>query len=244
MSVASPEPTSPASGLPGKGGVVGLPSATAPTYLGAVGKAVYAATSSAGLRNSLLLGAYMEGGWNPPFPMGDNGTSFGPFQMHIGGALTSAGYTRAQAEDPTLAVKAMIPAYRGAGGDLLGITKNGAARVAFLAERPAQMYPQSRIDAGWAAMHGQQTGTTGKAGSEAPGFTNPFGGLTNPLDAVKNLVGDLEKAGAFLSKPATWIRIGEFVVGAALIIAGLSSLARPLAEPAAKAGIKIAKVLK
>lgn len=90
---------------------------------------------------AMLLGSSLEGGWGPTFAVGDHGTSFGPFQMHEGGALTSSGLTPGQASDPAQAVKAMLPAYEAgvqAQGTGLWNTnpEQAAEQAAVMAEKP------------------------------------------------------------------------------------------------------------
>jgi hypothetical protein len=218
----------------------------APSYLGPVGQAVYGYTPSPGLRTALLVGAFLEGGLHPPYGVGDGGTSFGPWQMHIGGALDSIPGTlaqkRAAAENPFVAVKYMGPRYRLAGGEQSGGTASGAALVAFRAERPANMYPSSRVQAAWAAIHGAASSGTG-----APDVTAPIRGAvdaaTGTAHAVGTLVDDVQIAGKYLGNPVTWIRVGEFALGAILIVVGVSIMARPITQPAAQAAISAAKVL-
>jgi hypothetical protein len=54
-------------------------------------------------------------------------------------------------------------------------------------------------------------------------------------------VGDLAaRAGTFLANPRSWIRIVYVAVGAALVVAALMIVARPVVEPAAKAVADIA----
>jgi cell wall-associated NlpC family hydrolase len=109
--------------------------------------------SNGRVRLAMLVGSGLESGWDP-HQVGDNGTSFGPYQMHIGGALTAAGGTPQQAQDPAWATRAMLGAYTAAVArvpDRLWNSdpKNAAALAAYYAERPARMYEQGRIDSVW-----------------------------------------------------------------------------------------------
>jgi hypothetical protein len=109
----------------------------------------------------MMVGSHLEGGWFPPFPVGDQGTSFGPYQMHEGGALTSTGLTPAQAEDPVKATKAMLPAYTSAVNQISeqlwsSNPEKAAEETAFLAESPAQDYYSSQ---GPTAVHSAWTDT-------------------------------------------------------------------------------------
>jgi hypothetical protein len=80
--------------------------------------AVENATADADTRLAMLMGSYLEGGWGPTYGVGDNGTSFGPFQMHEGGALGSLpgslNQQIAEAENPSTAVAAMLSRYQAA----------------------------------------------------------------------------------------------------------------------------------
>jgi hypothetical protein len=100
-------------------------------------------------REAMMVGSHMEGGWYPPFPVGDQGTSFGPYQMHEGGALTAAGLSPSQAEDPNTATKAMLGAYTGAVNQISeqlwsSNPEKAAEESAFLAEKPAVDYYSSQ----------------------------------------------------------------------------------------------------
>jgi hypothetical protein len=72
------------------------------------------------------------------------------------------------------------------------------------------------------------------------------GNIRSALDTAGQLgrIGDdLQVAGKYLASPTTWIRVGEFILGGVLIIAGVSIMARPLTQPAAQAAITAAKVI-
>jgi hypothetical protein len=110
-----------------------------------VPSAVLAATNNLRTRQSMLLGSALEGGWGPTFNVGDQGTSFGPYQMHQGGLLTSLGLTPQQAENPSMATRAMLPVYEHAVNqisDQLWQTnpQQAAEQAARIAENPAQDY--------------------------------------------------------------------------------------------------------
>jgi hypothetical protein len=110
------------------------------------------------VRLAMMMGSGLETTWNAK-AVGDHGTSFGAYQMHIGGALTSAGGTPAQAEDPAWATRAMLGAYTAGVAKVPesmwdNDPKNAAALAAFYAEEPAHMYAGSRVDSVWRAMSG------------------------------------------------------------------------------------------
>jgi hypothetical protein len=66
------------------------------------------------LQRIMLAAVLVEGGLSPPFPVGDGGHSYGPYQMHDQGA--GAGLSRAEREDPETSSRLMYerefaPAY-------------------------------------------------------------------------------------------------------------------------------------
>lgn len=72
--------------------------------------------------------------------VGDNGSSYGPYQMHRGGRLTSAGYTPRQAMDPVLATRAAAKEFqtywdRGLrGGELAAAAQRPADQAGYAAK--------------------------------------------------------------------------------------------------------------
>src|SRR6266478_6072829 len=121
--------------------------------------AILAGTSNAEIRDAMLVGSWLESRWSPT-AVGDGGTSFGPFQMHIGGALTAAGGTPAQAQDPVWAVQHMLGAYQSGVNSVpqslwSSNPELAAEEAAVAAERPATSYINSQgqglVDQSWAA---------------------------------------------------------------------------------------------
>jgi len=202
----------------------------------AIGKAVYAATPNQNTRIAMILGALLEGGsLNGPWGVGDNGTSFGPWQIHL---PAHPGVTAAEASDPMWAARYMAPVYeRVTFAGVLGSTMQAAANTVFKAERPAQMYPLSRIQSAWAQMHGQVSGAPGGGMPVADSFNQK-----NPLSALSSLgtiATDFEKLGKFLSNPHTWVRIMEFILGGAMILYGVGIVSKPVWEPVANTAAKL-----
>ena len=118
--------------------------------------------------NVALAVAYGEGGVKSPGPIGDNGTSFGPYQMHQGGALPSTlSGQRAQswAWSPQGIDYAMARIAKVTQG-LEGPAAISAAVRNF--ERPAQPGPEIARDV---AYYNQQAGRGGG------GNIGPSGGL-------------------------------------------------------------------
>ena len=146
--------------------------------------AILSGTSNLEVREAMLVGSYLESGWSST-AVGDNGTSFGPFQMHIGGALTAAGGTPAQAENPTWAVAHMLAAYQ-QGVNSVSATlwasnpELAAEEAAVAAERPQVSYIQSqgqaRVDQAFAATQNALKGIVSSPGSPSGGNSGPASG--------------------------------------------------------------------
>lgn len=169
--------------------------------------AISTATSDARVRLAMLTGAALEGGslagpWQP----GDQGTSFGPFQIHL---PAHPGVTAAQASDPNFAVKYMLPAYQQAvaqvGAKLWASDpQQAAAQAAYIAERPAQMYDPSRVTTAFAqAISAQTQPSTGVTNTSTTASTNalpditiplPWGGTTSIPNPLNALAGGLARA--------------------------------------------------
>jgi len=138
------------------------------------------------LRIPLLTTALIESGGQLRPRGGDGGTSFGPYQMHRGGRLTTAGYTPAQAEDPILATRATAREFgsfydRGARGGSLAYRAQRPADQAGYLSKYAQYAPQA------ARILGQQGGAVtprAPAGRRAGGATATGGGGQLTPDSV------------------------------------------------------------
>src|SRR6266567_3344693 len=131
----------------------------------AVGAAVYAATPNQNTRIAMILGALLEGGsLNGPWAVGDNGTSFGPWQIHL---PAHPGVSAAQAVFKAERPAAMYPggrinnAWATMHGQVTGSAKGGQA----VADNP----------------------TDG-------GALNPLTGIGNSLKSIGTGVSDLENA--------------------------------------------------
>jgi hypothetical protein len=159
----------------------------------AVVDAITSQVSNARVQLALLMGSQLEGGQGPTFNPGDQGTSFGPFQIHL---PAHPGVTAAEADNPAFAVSYMKGAYTSAAAkvsDSLWKSNPAAAaeQTVFLAERPAQDYVTSR---GAATV----TSAFNKAVTELPTSSASLlkvkagggGGFSlNPLTDAKNLLG-------------------------------------------------------
>lgn len=138
-------------------------------------QAILAATSNPQIQAAMLLGSRMESGWSPQ-AVGDQGTSFGPFQIHL---PAHPGVSSQEAEDPQWAVNYMLPTYTNAVAKVTPSLWQGnpalaAATAAYYAERPAKMYAASAYQNDWTYVEQALGGTsvaTGGATNNAAGGT-------------------------------------------------------------------------
>ncbi len=220
---------------------------------------VRAATNDPREQLALLMGALLEGGslGSGPFPTGDSGTSFGPYQFHFldqyGNWIpTKMGLTPSQSQDPAQAVQAFLPAYSAAVKRVPDALWNSspataAATAAYYAEQPAYMYPLDRVQSAWDTLTGAATSAPVSGGTTLVKYPweylRPGGGLADtlggagkavlaPLDAVTSAVDKL-------TNPSTWWRVLFVLAGAGLIVIGLIILngkeVLAMAETAGKA---------
>jgi hypothetical protein len=201
--------------------------------------AILAKTTDRNTRLALLMGSNLESGWNPS-AVGDNNTSFGPFQIHL---PAHPGVTAAQAEDPGFAVDYMFGAYQA------GVSRvpsslwssdpaTAAATAAYYAERPAQMYPAPRVQAAWPGVSAAASGggvTIGGPDSTTTVVTDPTG-LLGSVTAIGSALDDFGKSFAELPKvfdlmlklaePSTWVRVGAAFFGVVFILISVFLLGR------------------
>lgn len=216
--------------------------------------AILGQTTNLRTREAMMVGSHLEGGWYPPFPVGDQGTSFGPYQMHIGGALTSSGLTPTQAENPVKATKAMFGSYTSAVNQIseqlwTSNPEKAAEESAFLAESPAVDYYSSQgaasVDSAWTdtqdVLHGRKsqggmpTDATLTSSNSAPplwqAILGAIGGDPTGLEqyAVQKSVNSAGAFGGvwdFFTNPTDALeRLGLIVFGAVIVIVGLVVLA-------------------
>lgn len=210
--------------------------------------AVFSQTKNLRTRESMLLGAGLEGGWTSPFPVGDHGTSFGPYQLHQGGALTALGLSPAQAENAKTATKAMMPAYQNAVNQISdhlwsSDPESAAEQAAVIAERPAQDYfsTQGRAKVGsvWKNTQNVLAGKTSTGGMPPNAHTTSAGDGTSTASILGNIWSFID--GLLTGNPTQALspfapileRIGLIVFGAMLIIVGIIVLALPSTKKAA-----------
>lgn len=187
---------------------------------------------------AVLSVANVEGGFSGA--VGDSGSSFGPFQLHIGGALPSsvatqgADYAKTWANTPEGLSYALDRIGAIAAGQK-GIS--AIAAIVNLFERPTAPGPEVQrawgTYQGWSSSGGGITGTLGDVLGgigDAPGKVK--GAVTGGVDAVAGAAGDVKDAtvsvGKFLGKladPHFWLRALQVVAGAILVGTGLVLLA-------------------
>ncbi len=125
---------------------------------------------------AMLEGGGLGGGWTP----GDNGTSFGPYQIHL---PAHPDVTQQQAEDPLFSTRYMLPSYQTAVEQVdpalwQSDPAQAAAQADYYAEQPAKMYDPGRVSAAYTAVTGHPQITppdTGTGGNVAGPTTSTFG---------------------------------------------------------------------
>lgn len=204
-------------------------------------------------RLSMIMGAGLEGGLGSTFNPGDQGTSFGPFQIHL---PAHPGVSAAEANNPSWAARYMLGSYQSAVARVpQSLWKSNpelaAEQAAVAAERPAQPYIQSRgqaaVDSAYKTA-GASLGLTdalkhvqsghGSSLINDLGLINPFGGagvagtVVGGADlathAASGIAGEIEQAAE-----AVWKDVSSFLltmsfggVGLALIVGGLWSMTK------------------
>jgi len=229
-----------------------------------VPKAVLSQTKNQRLRESMLLGSALEGGWSSPFPVGDQGTSFGPYQMHEGGALTEFGLSPSQAENAKIATKYMLPVYAQAVNQISdkewqNNPQQAAEQSAVIAESPAQDYyttfGSGTVNAKWSDVNRVLQGrkSTGGMPSQQATLTSTSGnsgGVTGNIASGLNIfhalwdflsgnpvaaAGDALAVGGIKD---IFERIGLVLFGAMLILVGIVIFALPAAKSVGKTAIQ------
>lgn len=206
--------------------------------------AILAATTDARTQLAMLMGSYLEGGWGPTYSVGDAGTSFGPYQMHEGGALDSlAGPTLAdrvtQAQDAGQATAAMLGRYQAAvqavPADLWNSNPEQAGEeAAYRAESPALTYyasqGSSRVTQAYQAATAVQGGTPVQVDPNATSVSSTPVTVTQgprlhllpegfPLRIGPSILTDSGQSAEF------GVRLAEVIGGGILIATGLVLLA-------------------
>lgn len=192
--------------------------------------AINATASDARVRLAMLMGTKLESGWNAG-SIGDNGHSIGAFQINL---PAHPNVSAASASDPQFAARFMLPAYQAGVNRVDPALWNSdpalaAATAAFYAERPAVMYPTTRVRASWNDVSTAWNGGTGAIGSGlglgGGGDVNTLtGAIPNPINAVGNGVSELAKWAGWqiwdgLGGLADKIYFGILIGGGAITIA-------------------------
>lgn len=179
--------------------------------------------------NAVLAVATVEGGFSGS--IGDSGTSYGPFQLHVGGALP-AGKTNTWARS-TAGINYALDKIAGVAKGLTGRDAINAIVTKF--ERPAA--PQAEVSKAF-NIYRSSPSTAAKPGASEAANDPPerggiFGGI-GPLgmfDPNDPLVNAAESTGGVLSalgKKDTYVRAGEGVAGVICLFMGISFLAKEL----------------
>src|SRR5450759_3436661 len=150
--------------------------------------------------------------------VGDSGTSFGPFQLHVGGALP-AGKNQAWAESPAGINYAMQRIGSVAGG-LKGAQAISAIVSRF--ERPAN--PSAEIARAMATYGGDigSSGSPGAGASSAPAG----GGLSSLLQTLTAQIAQQPSAPNFSSPASAFLKMPRSTSSAATSVPHLSSPTR------------------
>lgn len=178
--------------------------------MNAVADAINSVTTDPKVRAAMYMGSALESSQNPS-AVGDNGTSYGAFQIHL---PAHPGVTASQAQDPTFSARYMLSAYQ------TGVSKVqpslwssdpalAAATAAYYAERPAEMY--SGYATKWSSvvqpeLSGQDV-TAGSSGATAQTVSDPFG--------IDSLVTEVE---VLTQTTLNYVIFGIQVIGGTLLL--------------------------
>lgn len=178
-------------------------------------QAILGYTGDPQLQAAMALGSRLEGGWGPAYGVGDLGTSFGPYQIHL---PAHPGVTEAEASDPVWATHYMGGSYQGGLGAVgqaaWAEPESAAEQVAYHAERPAEDYVTARgqaaVDTAWAATMNTLPSTSAAAvltaaknGGGGSGGGGVIGTVGQGLKDVVDPGGIIGKAGGLITGPAS-----------------------------------------
>lgn len=156
--------------------------------------AINQASTDPHVRLSMELGALLEGGnLTGPWNVGDSGTSFGPFQIHL---PAHPGVTAMQANDPRFSANFMVSAYQAAASQIPASLwqsdpELAAEQTAFHAERPSVDYFTSHGSSSVHTAYKSALAAEGISGG-SPGGTPAY---MDPLGTIGDVVSD---PGAFV----------------------------------------------
>lgn len=144
---------------------------------------IFSQTTDWRVRFAMIMGALLEGGnLTGPWSVGDNGTSFGPYQIHLPAYNNPP--TVAQANDPAFAVKFMLQRYENGVNSVpfaLWLTNpvQAASDAVYKAESPAQMYQQDRINSSAPVAAAALANANGQTVQQAAGSADILGVIVN-----------------------------------------------------------------
>lgn len=178
--------------------------------------------------NAVLAVATVEGGFSGA--VGDSGSSYGPFQLHVGGALP-AGKTNEWARS-TVGINYALNRIASVAKGLTGKAAINAIVTKF--ERPAA--PQAEVTKAYNIYRSSPSTTDApEAGADAndPPKRGYFGGsgplgMFDPNDPIVERVTASGSVLAALGKKDTYVRAGEGVAGVICLFMGISFLAKEL----------------
>lgn len=84
---------------------------------------------------------------------------------------------------------------------------------------------------------------TAQAGTHLPDVSAGAASVASGIGGAVSGAMDIGKAISFLSDPQHWIRIAEVIAGGILVIIALSTILRPVVEPAVKTAVKVGAVV-
>lgn len=185
-------------------------------------------TSDPHVIDAMLVGSYLESGFNPD-AVGDG--SYGPFQLQLSNAGEYPGVTPAMAETPIFAARTMVGQYTTAAAAIpdelwASDPETASEETADHAERPEYDYfvtdGQSGVNAAWSAAQaaegyvgtatGDSTGTAATPTTPTTGTTAALTGVVSDLDPFSGLASSWEKLGLELVFVAAGI--GLAIIGA------------------------------
>lgn len=210
--------------------------------------AIFADTSDPHVRTAMAFGSDLESGWSGT-AVGDQGTSFGWYQIHL---PAHPGVTAAEAEDAAWSTKYMLGAYKSAVAQVPGSLWSSnpelaAAQSVWLAERPAGPEPSAgnmayggesaaTVNQKWgqtaSALKGKVNlpgGSGSGSGGSTPAQTTSIFSWPGDIINVFTDISDLFKMQGsiiqFLADPKDALeRIGLVLFGAVFIILGMTVL--------------------
>jgi hypothetical protein len=172
-----------------------------------------------------LVGSYLESSWNPS-AVGDQGTSVGPYQIHL---PAHPGVTSAEASDPVWSTAFMTPAYEAAAAQIPSTLwqsdpEQAAEQTAVLAERPAQTYYAARGQGSVDAAYTAALGALGVPSSDIPSGSTASTPSGSGWPTGTLSIGTPLGSWSIMSK-STAMRIGLMVFGILVLFIAFHALA-------------------